>query len=74
MIQGGEPAGQAARARVWVGEPGHRADRLADQAPTLAPSLRYAYVTVAALDPGLADPLPIGDLDTRAARLDAALA
>jgi hypothetical protein len=29
---------------------------------------------VATLDPGLADPLPVGDLDTRAARLDAALA
>ena len=29
---------------------------------------------VAALDPGLADPLPLGDLAARAARLDAALA
>jgi streptogramin lyase len=29
---------------------------------------------VAALDPGLADPLPVDDLEARAARLDAALA
>ena len=73
-MQAREPADQAARPRVWVGEPGHPADRLAYQAPPLAPSLRYNYVTVAALDPGLADPLPVGDLDARAARLDAALA
>lgn len=29
---------------------------------------------VAALDPGLAEPLPVSDLEARAARLDAALA
>jgi hypothetical protein len=159
VMQAREPADQAARPQVWVGEPGHPADRLAYQAPPLAPSLRYNYVTAAAalpvlrallpgaaplrwstpspagrpggypvridggavsldlprgvtpgeavafneqmahgdgveridddgtvyftaacreaiatLDPGLADPLPVGDLDARAARLDAALA
>jgi len=158
-MQAREPAGRAARARVWVGEPGRPADSLAYQAPPLAHGLRYNYVTaaaalpvlrallpgaaplrwstpspgglpggypvrigggsvsldlppgvtraeavafnermahgdgveridddgtvyftaacreaVAALDPGLAEPLPVSDLEARAARLDAALA
>jgi KR domain len=158
VMQAREPADRADRPRIWVGEPGQPEDGLAYAAPALAPSLRYNYVTAAALpvlrallpgaaplrwstpspagrpggypvlidggtvsldlppgitpeeaiafnerlaygdgveridddgtvhftaacreavatlDPGLADPLPVSDLDARAARLDAALA
>ena len=52
------PANPAARARVYVGENGVLDDTLAYQAPPLAPSVRYNYVTAASSIPVLHALLP----------------
>jgi len=58
VMQARQPADPAARARIWVGEPGRPADGLAYQAPPIAPSPRYNYVTAAAALPVLLALLP----------------
>ncbi len=58
VMQARGPVEPAARARVWLGEQGRRADDLAYQAPSLAPSLRHNYVTAAAALPVLRALLP----------------
>ncbi len=58
VMRAREPVDPAARPRVWLGEQGRRADDLAYQAPSLAPSLRHNYVTAAAALPVLQALLP----------------
>jgi len=56
VMQAREPADPASRPRIWVGE--RPADGLAYQAPALAPSIRYNYVTAASALPVLRALLP----------------
>lgn len=58
VMQAREPAGRAARPRVYVGEEGRPDDGLAYQAPPLAPSPRYNQVTAASAVPVLEALLP----------------
>ena len=58
VMQSRLPDDPAARARVYVGEDGILDDTLAYQAPPLAPSIRYNYVTAASSMPVLAALLP----------------
>jgi Saccharopine dehydrogenase NADP binding domain len=58
VMQASEPADPADRSRVYLGEDGRRDDRLAYQAPPLAPGPRYNHVTAAAAIPVLHALLP----------------
>lgn len=58
VMQSRLPDDPAARARVYVGEDGILDDTLAYQAPPLAPSVRYNYVTAASSLPVLHALLP----------------
>jgi hypothetical protein len=58
VMQSRLPDDPAARARVYVGENGVLDDTLAYQAPPLAPSVRYNYVTAASSIPVLHALLP----------------
>jgi hypothetical protein len=58
VMEARPPAEAADRPRVWIGEPGERADALAYEAAALAPGIRYNAVTAAAALPVLEALLP----------------